>query len=525
MRRRVVLVPALVAAVTAFAVALIQLRNGIVPLLDTVTYWSGTRSSSTGHFFTTELAPSFSNFTAVEFAERGGRLPFVDFPVGYPTLAGLLALLTGASGAMILLVVSASVVTAALITIGPAPTDMPGTALRGITAIGVALLPASRLVVQGALSEPLFIALAIAYLVTLVRYRDGNGSWTPVVLVGVALGLVRFIGAPLAVLAGIEHFRRHRRIVPALGWTATMGAPAAVNVFAAASAGGGHSPGWRGLDDSTLELFARSVGGWFDARQGDLRITYFGGEGAATWSWALTVVWTVGAVTGIAAVLASVARTPRGWANTLARLPASFTLPMAAAGIITGGLVAGMLGFDALVVPDNRLMLPTGVLTLVAIVWTFTSEQHRTRPSSPSFVVAVIVVACWFVAAVRPWNVLERFSDDPPTPPYVTALIERDPDLVITNSADGVHWDTRIPAAYLPLPVRALTGEIVDQEAELRALPCPLHRANGVILVVDGALFGSSGDDTLQELVELGHLERRSVPGGVLYEPLAVSCT
>ena len=71
-------------------VGLIQFRHGIVHLLDTVTYWSGAEAVRNGHLFGSNLAPSFSNFTAIEFLDRGGQLPFVDFPIGYPLAAAFL---------------------------------------------------------------------------------------------------------------------------------------------------------------------------------------------------------------------------------------------------------------------------------------------------------------------------------------------------------------------------------------------------------------------------------------------------
>jgi len=52
-------------AIGALVVGLVQFRHGIVHLLDTVTYWSGTKATSYGHPFTTNLAPSFSNFSAI----------------------------------------------------------------------------------------------------------------------------------------------------------------------------------------------------------------------------------------------------------------------------------------------------------------------------------------------------------------------------------------------------------------------------------------------------------------------------
>ncbi|NDH47869.1 MAG: hypothetical protein EBX99_08515, partial [Acidimicrobiia bacterium] len=67
-----------VSATAAIVVGLVQFRHGIVHLLDTVSYWSGAQAVADGHPFTSRLAPSFSNFDAVEFVQRGGRIPFVD---------------------------------------------------------------------------------------------------------------------------------------------------------------------------------------------------------------------------------------------------------------------------------------------------------------------------------------------------------------------------------------------------------------------------------------------------------------
>jgi hypothetical protein len=88
------------ASLGALTVGILQFRHGIVHLLDTVTYWSGAEATSNGHPFTTNLAPSFSNFSAIEFLERSGRLPFVDFPVGYPLVAGILGVVIGTRHAM-----------------------------------------------------------------------------------------------------------------------------------------------------------------------------------------------------------------------------------------------------------------------------------------------------------------------------------------------------------------------------------------------------------------------------------------
>ena len=202
----------LVAAIGAALVAVVQLRDGIVHLLDTVTYWSGAQAVADGRPFTTQLAPSFSNFDALDFLERGGRLPFVDFPVGYPLVAGSLGAVIGVRLAMHLLVVAAVSAVAVLVVVGdrrPDRTDVDRLRLGWLATFGIALaaMPTMRLVTQGALSESLFCASTLALVIALAKYREG-GRWWPVAILTVATSLLRFIGAPLALLAGWELYRR-----------------------------------------------------------------------------------------------------------------------------------------------------------------------------------------------------------------------------------------------------------------------------------------------------------------------------
>ena len=196
-------------ALGALVVGVLQFRHGIVHLLDTVTYWSGTEAASNGHPFTTNLAPSFSNFSAIEFLERSGRLPFVDFPVGYPLVAGTIGIVIGTRHAMELLCVIALIAIASAFIAGThkPKESKPLILLLGITGILIAISPAMRLVTQGAMSEPLFCAVALWLVIALAKFRSA-GKWSPVVALSIAAGLLRFIGAPLAILAGWE---RHQK--------------------------------------------------------------------------------------------------------------------------------------------------------------------------------------------------------------------------------------------------------------------------------------------------------------------------
>ncbi len=508
--RRAVSTAVLAAAVGAALVAALQLRHGIVHLLDTVTYWSGAEAVASGRPFTTRLAPSFSNFDALEFLDRGGRLPFVDFPVGYPLVAGSLGAVIGVRAAMHLLVIVAISAVAALIVIGDRRLGVGGlqkSRLVWMASFGVALAawPTMRLVTQGALSESLFCASALGLVIALARYREG-GRWWPVAVLSIAVSLLRFIGAPLALLAGWEMYRRSGNRARSLATSAFLMLPAAINIFLASLNGGGHNAGWRGIDRVDLEVFARSVGGWFDSRQGDIRRTYFTTEGPSWWSWFVALVW-IGTLVVVAI----------GYVRGRSRLPATSQIALAAATVITSGLVAGMMGFDALVIADNRLMLPSGVLTLAALVW-------ATPTSRRIFGAAVVASMLWLVVAVDPSNLLERFSDDESLSSYSQAASELDVSIVITNDADGVHWDTGLPAAYAPTPVKMLTGEQVDIAPIYGRLPCSLAKANGAVVVSDRAMFFAVDLELLDDEVDSGRLTRSERSGAVVYLPTESAC-
>ena len=93
--------------------------------------------------------------------------------------------------------------------------------LLGATGILITMSPATRLVTQGALSEPLFCAVALWLVIALAKFRSG-GKWAPVVALSIAAGLLRFIGAPLAVLAGWERYQKTGRKLSSLMWTIAM---------------------------------------------------------------------------------------------------------------------------------------------------------------------------------------------------------------------------------------------------------------------------------------------------------------
>ena len=509
-----------ITAAVAAAIAAVQLRDGIVPMLDTVTYWSGARATADGHPFTTTLAPSFTNVDQVDFLRRGGRIPFVDFPVGWSTLSGTVGAVVGVENAMVALTVLVVAVVGALVVVGTRPVETwTGASVRALAAIGIVTLSAFRLTTQGVLSEPLFCALVLGFVVALARHRDDRCPWWVVAVLGACLGLVRFVGAPLVVLAGLERYRRDRRLLPAVGWTVGLMVPTIVNMVWSSASGGGHSAGWRGLDPLDVRWFARSIGGWVEAGQGDLRYTYFAGAATAWWAWPLAVVVIGGSVTAATGLAWSVFRQRSGL------VPAAMEHPAAAAALLMAGLVLGMLGFDALVAPDNRLMLPAGVLVVSGAVWWATEHVDRHPVRSWQTVVIGGLVVLWVVSAARPWNLGDLYANRGEEAAYVRAARASGASVVIVNDADGTHWATEIPAAYSPLPTKALTGEPVDIDGVYRSLPCPMLEANGVLVLADDALFGAGGSPVLPELVAAGRLVAEPFDGGVVYRPSSTACS
>lgn len=508
-----------ISALGALIVGIVQFRHGIVPLLDTVTYWSGAEAITRGDVFRTTLAPSFSNFSVLEVLERDGTLPFVDFPVGYPLVAGVLGAVIGVRRAMEVVVLAALAATAAALVVGGRAPG-PGHRARrdvALAVIGVLLVtsPTMRLVTQGALSEPLFCGTVLWLVIALARYRQGAG-WAPVPVLVVAASLLRFLGAPLAVLAGWERYRRTGRVGGSVTWTGAMMLPAVSNIVLADLAGGGHGAGWRGIDRLDVETFVRSVGGWFDGRQGDIRRTYFTLDGPSWWSWPVAIAWLL---LSAIAVIATVTRSRSAVGRFVPRLPVASELALTAAAIMSAGLLAGILGFDALVIADNRLMLPSGVLTIAALAWWVASWPRRS-------LVMWAAVVVWAVTAVRPWQATEVFSDrvSPSTLATTVAALSDEIAVVVTNDADLVHWETGVPAVYTPMPVKPLTGEVVDVEPLYRRLPCALSRARGAVVINDQATFSVVDVQRLDAEVERGTLTATGADGTTIYAPTSRAC-
>lgn len=482
-------VVAIAVAATAGLVAGVQLRNGVLPTWDTVSYWSGAEAIRAGDLFGSNLQPSFSNFTVIEFLERGGRLPFVDFPVGYPILIAAVGLLTGTHTAMAVWTVAGCAAFAGLICWGPTlrPVTPAMLATRAAIAIGLVVTSPMRVVTRAGMSEPLFCAIAIGLILALLDFRRTGRRWPLVIALAVAAGMLRFVGASLVVLVVAERWRRTRSAKDALGWGAVAIAPAVANAWWASRAGGGHSARLHAISGLDVERFSRSVGGWIDARHANIALTFFSNEGARWWTYPLAVIWIAAALSALVTVIVGPAR----------RLPAELELCLAASALLAIGLVAGMLGFDALVNPDNRVMLPLGVLTLTGLAWTATPATGR---------YALAGASAWLLAAVVPRGATDPYLPTAAEPATVAVAEASGASAIVTPDADLLHWYSGLPAAYPPKAYLELTDEHIDIDAQWDALACAMLDADAVLLVPGGNLMFGLDARSVEQLVTAGEL-------------------
>lgn len=198
-------------------------------------------------------------------------------------------------------------------------------------------------------------------------------------------------------------------------------------------------------------------------------------------------------------------------------------IALVSAAIISAGLVAGMMGFDALVIADNRLMMPTGILTLAALVWIAVDKWSVMTPGR-ALPITLSAVLALTICAVRPWNLTESFSDSSELKPYSRVARQTGAAVIITNDADGIHWDTGLPAAYAPLPINSLTGEeqnIVDLYGQL---PCALFTNNGAVVLSTEMTFSAANVELLDREALSGRLTNEMYDGVSVYLPTDISC-
>jgi hypothetical protein len=499
---RLALVVAIAATVVTCVLATWMVWDGPTQFLDAGSYASAIDSLAHGHGLTTTLAPSFSAFSATDFLRRGGRIPFVDFPAGYPVVATAVALATGAKRAMQIVSVVASAAAVFVVAVGPrrSQRDLVGALAKAVAGVALVFLPISRAVAVGGLSEPVFIVLVL--LIAKLTIDGDDRRLHAAVLLGAAAGMVRFVGV-LAVVVPVSVVWRRHGAAAALRWGAAAVGIVALNVGWASAQGTGHRFQLRSIGAGDMRSFVHSVGGWAWHGSGSFDL-----RNAAPPAWAvlLAVAWVVAVGVALSAMIIG-----------RPALPPELAVCGALAGLLGLGVVAAMLTFDSLVTLDNRLMLPSGVLTVVGLVWWLAA-----RPLTAGGRLGCLVgAAAWGVLAVGPWDVV-RLRDPPPTAGLAAAVAGN--KVVLSNGADHVWWFTGAPTAYLPLSVDTLTGERVDVAAEMEAVPCLLAAHRGVIVVFDAAFTDPTALDLLPAMVDAGQLTSERIEDVDVYRPTGVGC-
>lgn len=493
-------------AVAAAVVAATPLRHGIVPTGDAVSYWSAATQARALHPFTTRLVPGFSHVDLTRFVDGGGRIPFADFPSGHPLVAGLVGFVAGVKPAMVAVTIAAAAALGYLIAAGPsAARSISSLMVRSVVAVGVVGWPISRVLHGAVLPEPLFGALVLATAVAMLRARRGpDAGWWPAVWAGAA-GLVRFQGLAVGLVVVVDDLRHHRDPRRGARVAAVALGPPLANLAFTAVAGSGRSLGWHSLGRDDLELGAASVTGWFTRAAPSIGEVFRPGASTAWWTVAVLVAWCALGVAGVVSWWRG-----RGLPEVLA-LP----LVLALAQLVMTALT--MATADALVVLEARIMWPLGVLTLAGLVWAADELAPRLTPW------AALGAAVWFVSSTAVWT----WADTAPvtSPPAVEVVRDSGARLVVSNSADPLHWATGVPAAPLPPAVDAQSGRRRDQDVEYEALPCDLERGGGIV-VIDQSSYLPAGDalERLDALAGADRLVAHDAPSTRWYEPGPLAC-
>jgi hypothetical protein len=153
----------------------------------------------------------------------------------------------------------------------------------------------------------------------------------------------------------------------------------------------------------------------------------------------------------------------------------------------------------------------------------FVSKQKGLRRTQ-NFSIATASLILFALLAVRPWNVAESFSDSSELKPYSIAALNSGAVIIITNDADGVHWDTGLPSAYAPLPIKALTGQAQDVATLYAELPCALLQHDGVVVLSNDFTFSGANNELLTQEVEAGRLTIEATDAATVYFPTVTAC-
>ena len=493
---------AIIAGLAGAILAAYTLRHGIVPAGDGVSYWSASVNVTHGHPLSSGLIPSFSDLSYRSLLANA-RAPFVDFPIGYPIIVGSIGTVIGVVNAQWLAMVVASAAIAALIVWGPNRASSRGElAVRALVAWVALGLPIAVQLRQGGLPETPFVAGMLGFALLILHLRRTKIGVLPAAAVAGMLGILRFVGLPLVLILAVESWRAGVRRWALARAIAICAAPGLANAWWTAQRTGRH-PQWMHRSSIDFKFAAHSLGGWF-----------------ASWRTSVDDVlsghWSVPAPYYVLAAVTVVGIGVLSWFWVRAS-DGPGALLGALAGALLIAVIITMFLYDALTKFEPRMLYPPAVLLFAAWAWSSIAQQKLGKW-------AAVASLLWAALAASPTNwAAPRFQANAAR---AAAARSMNVKVLVSNSADLIHYETGIPAAYFPSPVVVHSGRPNDRDGLMDGFSCSLLRAHGGVLV-DGV--GYLGPDPWV----IGYLDRFLAKGELtlavsgpyqLYLPTDTAC-
>jgi 4-amino-4-deoxy-L-arabinose transferase-like glycosyltransferase len=423
------------------------------------------------------------------FAPPPGLPPVGHFPPLFPLLlaaAGRFGLdpLDAAR------LVNVAALGAVVVLVGWVVRSLTGSGTAGVAAAVLATAAVDLLALSGsALSEPLFLALALAGLVALSAHLDGRrtaGSLLGAAGLAAAALLTRYVGAALvaAGVAALVRFGKGRRwhgildagvfgavaVTPVVGFLAWAGR--------APGAAGDRRLAWHAFDLDYVGQAARPLARWI-------------------LPWPKPPAGLALAVLVVVAAAVVVRRSPPVAAQPRSALP---WLLVAFAAAYLATVVANRLLTDATGRLDGRFLAP---LHLVAILLVVPVLYRRAGGRPVAALAGVLVVAqvagavSWTAGGLTDVGTARRGYTAAAwrTSPVMARVAESDEERVplYSNAVDAVAFLTGGPAAPVPARKDYLTGRPNPAYAEqLRAMGSELAASGGYLAWFDAATYRRS---------------------------------
>ena len=356
------------------------------------------------------------------------------------------------------------VLVAGLVVRARTQSETAGAVAAALTACAVDLLTYSA----SALSEPLFVLLAVAGLVALAAHVDRPRTVVLLLAGGLvaAACLTRYVGVAL-VLAGVGYLLMRRRVVDALVFGGVAVVPLAAWLVWSGGRGSDRSLAWH--------LFGAD---------------YLGQAGRPLARW--VVPWPrppIGLVLAVAVVVAGAVLARRapavgaGW-SSLDRLLAGFAVAYLAV------LLADRTLTDVTGRLDARFLVPLHVVAILLVV----PALHRRKVEGVAVAVALVQVVgaiSWTVGGLTDRSVTRRG--------YTAAALERSTLLAgdYSNAPDAVFFLTGRTSLPIPAKKDYLTGEANPRYADELAA---LRDHHGAVVVYLNVPFRRSFQPSRTEL-------------------------